>query len=136
MFGLGFDETLLVLAVVLIAFGPRRIPELMQAVGKGMREFRRALAGVSDELSGALPYTPPPHSVLAGTGSDPNAISNSAPAAIETVAYTEPPAATPGAAPASAEPLPSAASPAPAGEDAHPPVAPADPLPDGSAAAP
>jgi sec-independent protein translocase protein TatA len=32
-------------AVALIVFGPKRLPELARAAGKGMREFREALAG-------------------------------------------------------------------------------------------
>jgi sec-independent protein translocase protein TatA len=49
-FGLGFGETILILAIVLIFFGPRRMPEMGAALGKGIRDFKRALNGMSAEL--------------------------------------------------------------------------------------
>ena len=42
MFGIGAGELVVVLIVVLIAVGPTKMPTLMKAVGKGLREFRRA----------------------------------------------------------------------------------------------
>ena len=39
--GLGFQEITLILAIVLIVFGPRRLPELMRRAGQLSREFRR-----------------------------------------------------------------------------------------------
>lgn len=42
MFGIGFGEMLVIAVVVLIAVGPDRMPTFMKAVGKGLREFRRA----------------------------------------------------------------------------------------------
>lgn len=42
MFGIGAGELVIVLIVLLIAVGPGKMPTLMQAVGKGLREFRRA----------------------------------------------------------------------------------------------
>jgi sec-independent protein translocase protein TatA len=57
-FGLGFGETILILAIVLIFFGPRRMPEMGAALGKGIRDFKRALNGISAEISeGANPGT-------------------------------------------------------------------------------
>lgn len=46
MFGIGMPELLLILAVALIVLGPKKLPELARALGKGMAEFRRA----TDEL--------------------------------------------------------------------------------------
>lgn len=46
MFGIGFGEFMIFAVVLLIAVGPGRMPKLMKAVGKGLREFRKA----SDEL--------------------------------------------------------------------------------------
>ncbi len=45
MFGMGGQELLIVLVVVLILFGGKKIPELMRGVGKGLGEFRK---GVDD----------------------------------------------------------------------------------------
>ena len=42
MFGIGLPEFILILIVGLIVFGPSKLPELGRAVGKGMREFRKA----------------------------------------------------------------------------------------------
>jgi|LJSS01.1.fsa_nt_gb sec-independent protein translocase protein TatA len=42
MFGLGPTELLLIVLVLLILFGGRKIPELMRGLGAGIREFKRA----------------------------------------------------------------------------------------------
>jgi len=42
MFGIGFGEFVLLAVVLLIAVGPDKMPTFMKAVGKGVREFRRA----------------------------------------------------------------------------------------------
>lgn len=51
MFGnLGGGEIILILLVVLVLFGAKKIPELAQGIGKGMREFKKALNDVQDEV--------------------------------------------------------------------------------------
>jgi sec-independent protein translocase protein TatA len=47
----GGQELIIILAVVLIFFGGRKIPELMRGVGKGIREFNDARSSISDELN-------------------------------------------------------------------------------------
>jgi sec-independent protein translocase protein TatA len=42
MFDIGGGELLLILLVVLILFGPKRIPEVAQMIGKGVQKVRRA----------------------------------------------------------------------------------------------
>ena len=42
MFGIGFPEFLVILAVALIVVGPSKLPDLARALGKGYAEFRRA----------------------------------------------------------------------------------------------
>ena len=42
MFGIGIPEFILILVVGLVVFGPSKLPEIGRAVGKGIREFRRA----------------------------------------------------------------------------------------------
>jgi sec-independent protein translocase protein TatA len=39
---IGFSEILLILLVVVLLFGGRKIPELMKGIGQGMREFKKA----------------------------------------------------------------------------------------------
>lgn len=50
MFGIGMPELLLILALALIVLGPRKLPEIARALGKGMAEFRRATDELKDEL--------------------------------------------------------------------------------------
>lgn len=50
MFGLGFSEILLILAVALIVFGPKKLPEAARLLGKAMGEFRRTLDEIRYEL--------------------------------------------------------------------------------------
>lgn len=42
MFGLGFQELLLILAIALIVVGPGKLPDLARALGRGLAEFRKA----------------------------------------------------------------------------------------------
>ena len=42
-------EVLVILVIALIVFGPKRVPELGRAVGKGIREFRNAVSGDSED---------------------------------------------------------------------------------------
>jgi sec-independent protein translocase protein TatA len=51
--GLGQGEIVLILAVVLILFGARRLPELGRGLSVGLFEFRRATREVTDEIDEA-----------------------------------------------------------------------------------
>lgn len=42
---LGFPEILLIVAVLLLLFGGRKIPELMKGLGQGLKEFKKAAKG-------------------------------------------------------------------------------------------
>lgn len=46
MFGIGFPELLMIMALALIVLGPKRLPDLAKALGRGLSEFKRA----TDEL--------------------------------------------------------------------------------------
>ena len=48
--GLGTWEILLIFLVVLLVFGAKRIPEIAQGLGKGIREFKKATREVQDEI--------------------------------------------------------------------------------------
>lgn len=45
----GATEIILILAVVLLLFGGKKIPELMKGLGKGIREFKDASNGKADD---------------------------------------------------------------------------------------
>jgi sec-independent protein translocase protein TatA len=50
-FNLGPLELLIILVIIIIIFGVGRLPEVGGAIGKGLREFRRATAGLDEEES-------------------------------------------------------------------------------------
>ena len=47
---LGFNEILIILIIVLLLFGGRKIPELMRGLGRGIREFNDAKSNVRKEI--------------------------------------------------------------------------------------
>jgi TatA/E family protein of Tat protein translocase len=59
MFGMGHWEILIIFLVILLIFGAKRIPEMAQGLGKGIREFRTAMRDVQDEIDVNAP-TPSP----------------------------------------------------------------------------
>lgn len=54
MFGMGPWELLLIFLAVLLLFGAKRLPEIAQGLGKGIREFKGAIKETTDELKGSL----------------------------------------------------------------------------------
>ena len=56
---LGGGEIFVILLVVLLFFGSKRIPELAKGLGKGMREFKDAMNGIENEVRNAGKDTPP-----------------------------------------------------------------------------
>jgi sec-independent protein translocase protein TatA len=49
---LGFTEIMLILLVVLLLFGAKRLPEVGASIGKGIREFKRSLTETQDAIMG------------------------------------------------------------------------------------
>ena len=47
-FGLGFGEMLLIFFVLLLLFGAKRLPELATGMGRGIRDFKRAINGLDE----------------------------------------------------------------------------------------
>jgi sec-independent protein translocase protein TatA len=70
MFGSHWVYVVILLIVVLIIFGPGRLPELGGAVGKAMREFRKATTELTNEVTTAAQAKPEPPSPSASTGSE------------------------------------------------------------------
>jgi len=54
MFGMGPWELLLVFLAILLLFGAKRLPEIAQGLGKGIREFKKAMKESTDEIKGSL----------------------------------------------------------------------------------
>lgn len=57
--GLSGGELVLVLVVILVLFGARRIPEFAKGLGKGITEFKKASREVTDEIERAVDEPPP-----------------------------------------------------------------------------
>ena len=49
MAGLGGPEIILIMVVVLLMFGGKKIPEMMRGLGKGMKEFKDAKDGLNED---------------------------------------------------------------------------------------
>ena len=53
MFGLGYQELLLILVIVLILFGAQRLPDLARSLGSSVKEFKKVINEVKDDTSSA-----------------------------------------------------------------------------------
>jgi sec-independent protein translocase protein TatA len=62
LFNLGGGEIILILALVLILFGAKKLPELAKGLGTGIKEFKKATRDVTEEISSSMEETPPPPS--------------------------------------------------------------------------
>jgi sec-independent protein translocase protein TatA len=51
MFGLGYQEILLILVIVLILFGAQRLPDLARSLGSSVKEFKKGVTELKDETS-------------------------------------------------------------------------------------
>ncbi len=51
MFGVGWQEILLIVLIVLLLFGAKRIPEVMRSIGKGVRELKQGMKDVDSPAS-------------------------------------------------------------------------------------
>jgi sec-independent protein translocase protein TatA len=47
---LGFTELMMILIIVLVLFGARRVPEIGASIGKGIREFKKNIADVNRDV--------------------------------------------------------------------------------------
>ena len=54
MFGLGTPEIILIAIVILVLFGAKKIPDLMQGLGKGIREFKKASSDIEKDITTSI----------------------------------------------------------------------------------
>lgn len=50
---LGMPELLIIVFVILLLFGAKKLPELAQGLGKGIREFKKAMRDTTDDVKGS-----------------------------------------------------------------------------------
>ena len=53
--GIGLPEILIILVIVLVIFGPKRLPDLGRSLGSGMREFKDSVTGKGGDDDDKLP---------------------------------------------------------------------------------
>jgi sec-independent protein translocase protein TatA len=58
-FGISIWELLILLVVLLLIFGAKRLPEMGRSLGKGMREFKEGVTGMEQAVNTTTPSTPP-----------------------------------------------------------------------------
>jgi len=51
MFGLGYQELLLILVIVLILFGAQRLPDLARSLGRSVKEFKKGVNELKDDTA-------------------------------------------------------------------------------------
>jgi len=54
---IGGQEILIIALIVLVLFGGKKIPELMKGLGKGVKEYKKAMNGVEEEVNGHTPQS-------------------------------------------------------------------------------
>ena len=55
---IGAQEIILILVIVLVLFGGKKIPELMKGLGKGVKEYKKAVNGLEEDLSNVAEEKP------------------------------------------------------------------------------
>jgi sec-independent protein translocase protein TatA len=68
---IGGWEMIVILAVVLMLFGAKKLPELAKGLGQGIKEFKKATREVTDEVTQAMDETPAPQRRLPATAATP-----------------------------------------------------------------
>ena len=56
--GIGGPELMMIMFIVLLLFGPKKLPELARGLGKSVREFKKATSGLEDEVRKAMEEPP------------------------------------------------------------------------------
>jgi sec-independent protein translocase protein TatA len=72
-FGISIWELMILLLVLLLVFGAKRLPEMGRSLGRGMREFKEGVTGVEQSASTTTPTTTTPTQELPAATSEPAA---------------------------------------------------------------
>jgi sec-independent protein translocase protein TatA len=56
---IGWNELVIILVIVLVIFGPKRLPEFADALGKSIRKFKAATREAQDEITSSVSDKPP-----------------------------------------------------------------------------
>lgn len=78
LFNLGGGEIILILALVLILFGAKKLPELAKGLGTGIKEFKKATREVTDEVSRSMDESSTPANRLPANSTAPTTPAESA----------------------------------------------------------
>ncbi len=60
MFGIGVPELIVILVIALVVFGPGKLPEIGNALGKGIRDFKKAFEGADEDVKKVETKVDPP----------------------------------------------------------------------------
>ena len=66
---IGWPGLVVILLVLLLIFGPKRLPEMGRSLGRGMREFKESITGKDDEEPDRAELAPPPSQTTPTTAS-------------------------------------------------------------------
>jgi sec-independent protein translocase protein TatA len=86
--GIHWQELIVILLIVLVLFGPKRLPEIGSSLGKSIHGFKNSLSGIDAAVN--QPANPEPTTVVHATEAAPAAV----PAPVEVVAPSAAPAAS------------------------------------------
>ena len=59
MFGIGWQEILVIVLIILLLFGARKIPEMMRSIGKGVRELKKGMKDIESDTKEDVEGKPP-----------------------------------------------------------------------------
>lgn len=65
---LGMPEILLIMVIALLVFGAKRLPEIGNSLGKGIREFKKSMREVTDDIDTPAPRRDLPRNDQPGSG--------------------------------------------------------------------
>lgn len=90
LFNLGGGEIILILALILILFGAKKLPELAKGLGQGIKEFKKATREVTEEVSHSMEDSSAPQKRLPSNNTAPTTVQVTPPEPSQTVPQSSP----------------------------------------------